>query len=342
MTDLITGVFSPADDKQTRRLIEQINSLQAGAVQHFAFPEPNGVEVSLERDVIMWGDVDVSQLKTAYIRGFSYTNPVVPKAMDDTDWSLWQYDYISTQQTLSFLYSSLTELDRRGVEMHNPPGLYLDVSMKINLLETLRHQGVALPELLCTNNREAADSFSDSHEGLLWRPATGRAAWQLCQHKQLDILIDESKPPVILSSIEPGLFLRCYISQGVPVLCLKYSPPAQIPLERMEVYQVVEASDFHPQLIEIAKNINMKWGSISCTLHEGKICLYDIDADPILTALPTQVQDYLSLCLAHALIARQNIPTAQALYDCALARELPFLRRMLTVLFEIEYRKYAS
>ncbi len=340
MVKLTTGIFAAANDKQSLALLKRLELLQAGAAKLFSFPEEGEPAVCLAADEILWNQTDVSRLDTAFIRGFSYSNPVVPRAMDDTDWSLWQYDYICEQQKTSFLYSALSEMQRRGVNMSNPPGVYLDVSMKMDLLERIRSAGVKVPDLLCTNDRQEADQFASKQENVLWRPVTGRAAWQLCQERQLDALIAADKTPVILASVEPGLFLRCYICNGEPVLCLKYGSPAQIPLERLEVFQVVEETDFYEALRTTCSLMNMQWGVISCTVEDGSASIYDIDADPVLTSLPPQVEEYLTLCLAHRLIG-QSAPTAQALFDTALVRSLPFLRRMLTVLFEIETRKYA-
>ncbi len=341
MAKPIAGIFVSTYDTQYPKLMSVLQSLQEGAAHLFRFPLQGSPLVSLERDVVLWDNVDVSKLSTAYVRGFSYTNPVVPAAMEDTDWSLWQLDYIREQQKTSFLYSAFSEMHRLGVNMYNAPGVYLDVSMKVDLLERIRDAGVTVPDLVCTNNRSEADSFSDSQENILWRPATGRAAWQLCKERQLDSLIDPGKTPVILAGIEPGIFVRCYICNGEPVLCLKYSPPSPLPLERLEVFQVVEETDFYHDLRATAKVLELQWGVISCTVDDGKTAVYDIDADPILSELPPEVQEYLMLCLAHSLIG-QTAPTAQALHGTSLVRSLPFLRRMLAVLFEIEYKKYAE
>ncbi len=342
MSDHLTGIFSPPGDRQATALFQVLESLEPGVAGMFDFPVEGKPAVSLGREAVMWGGMDVSQLKTAYIRGFSYTNPVVPGALEDVDWSLWQYDYISEQQKTSFLYSAMSELDRRGVKMSNPPGTFLDVSMKTDLLERMRSAGVGVPDILCTNTRSEADAFAARYDAILWRPATGRAAWQLCKERQLDALVDTDKTPVLLSSIKEGMFLRCYICDSEPVLNLKFAPPEQIPLERLEIYQAIQEDWFFPQLRDAAAVLNMRWGAIHCVINEnGELFVYDIDADPVLTAMPNEVQEYLNLCLANSLLGN-TLPAADKLMDTALVRSLPFLRRMLSVLFDIERSKYSG
>ncbi len=341
MTTPITGIFAPAGDRQSRILFEKLELLNPGAAKLFPFPRDGVPGVSLSRDEIYWDGVDVSRLQTAYVRAFSYNNPVIPPPMEDTDWSVWQFEYICEQQKSSFLYSALSEMNRRGVRMSNMPGVYLDVSMKTDLLERIRSADIQVAKLICTNLREEADRFAEENEHVLWRPVTGRAAWQLCMPRQMDALIDTDKTPVLLAAIEPGMLLRCYICNGEPVLCLKYGIPEQTPLERLEVFQAVEDSAFYPRLRAVAAVPEMLWGAIHCVVEDDEITVYDIDADPVLSAMPPEVEDYLCLCLAHGLLGN-SAPAADAIMDTALVRSLPFLRRMLTVLFDIERSKYAT
>ncbi|HBR95834.1 MAG TPA: hypothetical protein DD979_00440 [Gammaproteobacteria bacterium] len=341
MADLISGIFAPPGDLHADALHHVAERLQPGACARLAFPQAGVPAVSLERDAVYWGGEDVSRLQRAFVRGFSYTNPVVPRAMDDVDWSLWQYDYIGEQQKTSFLYSALSELDRRGVRMSNAPRVYLDVSMKTDLLARVRASGIQVPDVMCTNTRDEADAFMARHEHVLWRPATGRAAWQLCRERQLEFLVGADKTPVLLSSIAPGMFLRCYLVDGEPVLCLKYAAPEQVPLERLEVFQAIEDDSFYTQLRDTAAVLGMRWGAVHCVFDaEAGFAVYDIDPDPVVSAMPAAVQEYLNLCIAHDLLG-QSIPASDALRDTALVRELPFLRRMLSVLFDMERSKYA-
>jgi hypothetical protein len=339
MSPPITGIFAPAGDKQAGRLFKHLERLQPGCAELFYVPENGTPAVSLERESLYWNDVDVSLLKSAYVRGFSYTNPVVPRAKDDADWSLWQYDYITEQQKTSFLYSTFSEMHLRGVKMSNAPGVYLDVSMKMDLMERLRSDNVAVTDLLCTNDRQQAEAFCKAREHALWRPVTGRAAWQLCLERQLDALVDTDKPPILLAGITEGSFVRCYICNGEPVLCLKFGPASQLPLERLEVFEVMPETGFYDQLRKTAKVVGMQWGAVHCVINDDEICVYDIDADPILTSLPTEVEEYLTLCLAHGLLEK-SAPVSDALLDTALVRSLPFLRRMLAILFDMEGSKY--
>lgn len=341
MTTPVTGVFAPADDRHALELQRVVNELEPGSCALLAFPDDRGTpSVSLSRERVYWGDIDASQLKTGFVRGFQYGNPVVPQALTDVDWSLWQYSYISEQQKTSFLYSALSEIDRRGVSLFNPPGMYLDVSMKVDLLERVRAGGVRVADMLCTNDLSEARKFAKSREHILWRPVTGRAAWQLCMERQMQALLDCQKPPVMLAGIEPGLFLRCYVLNGEPVLCLKYVNPSQAPLERLEVFQRVEEGGFFNDLRACVKLSGLQWGAIHCAVEGDQLAVYDIDADPVTTTLPDEVQDYLNACIACALLGR-DLPDLMSIPEGPLPRALPFLRRMLTALFEVERSKYA-
>lgn len=340
MTKPVTAIFAPAGDRQAIELQRVINQLQPESCVLLAFPDDRGVPaVSLSREEVYWGDIDASQLKTGFVRAFQYSNPVVPQALTDVDWSLWHYTYIGEQQKTSFLYSALSEIDRRGVALFNSPGMYLDVSMKVDLLERVRSSGVAVAEMLCTNDITEARAFAEPREHILWRPVTGRAAWQLCLEKQMQALLDCQKPPVLLAGIEPGLFLRCYVLKGEPILCLKYVSPMQVPLETLEVFQAVEDIGFYDDLRTCAKLAGLKWGAIHCAVEGDRLAVYDIDADPVIEALPVEVQDYLNACIASSLLGRK-LPDSGSIPEGPLPRALPFLRRMLTALFEVERSKY--
>ncbi len=336
-----TGVFAPAGDSQALELQRVVNDLRPGACALMEFPSDGGEpSVSLSREAVYWGDVDATKLKTGFVRAFQYSNPVVPQPLSDVDWSVWQYTYIGEQQKTSFLYSALSEIDRRGVSLFNPPGMYLDVSMKVDLLERVRSGGVRVATMLCTNDLVEARAFAESREHILWRPATGRAAWQLCMERQLQALLDCRKPPVILADIEPGLFLRCYVLDGEPVLCLKFVNPMQVPLECLEVFQAVEEGGYFAELRKCIKLSGLKWGAIHCAVEDDRLAVYDIDADPVLSYLPVEVQNYLNTCIAYSLLALE-LPTSLTIPEGPLPRALPFLRRMLTALFEVERSKYA-
>lgn len=340
MTKPVTGIFAPAGDHHAIELHRVVNQLQPGSCALLAFPDDRGdPPVSLSREAIYWDDIDASQLKTGFVRAFQYSNPVVPQALTDVDWSLWQHSYIGEQQKTSFLYSALSEIDRRGISLFNPPGMYLDVSMKVDLLERVRAGGVRVADMLCTNDLSEARKFAKSREHILWRPVTGRAAWQLCMERQMQALLDCQKPPVLLAGIEPGLFLRCYVLNGEPVLCLKYVNPSQVPLERLEVFQMVEENGFFDDLRECAKLSGLQWGAIHCAVENDRLAVYDIDADPVTAALPDEIQDYLNVCIACTLLGR-DLPDSLSIPEGPLPRALPFLRRMLSALFEVERSKY--
>lgn len=335
-----TGIFAPAGHPRAEALLTLAESIRPGRVRSYPFPKEGGAGVGLGRERIDWAGDDVSQLDNALVFGFAYNNPVLPANVAETDWSLWQYDYICEQQKTSFLYSAFSEINRRGVCMYNPPGTYLDCATKPDMLFNLQAAGIGVPDLICTNSRDEAERFAEQHGTVLWRPSTGRAAWQICMEKQRDALFDGEQPPVLLAGIAPGLFLRCYLCDGEPVLALRYGAPAQTPLERLEFFQVEPDQSFYPVLRKIADASHVRWGVVHAAVDGDSVVVYDVDPDPVTTALPAGVNDYLTKVLACHLLGEQA-PAASVLGEDALVRELPFLRRMLSVLFDVERAKYA-
>lgn len=342
MTDMpSSGIFAPAGHARAVSLLTMAESIEPGIVRSYPFPTEGGAAVGLGRERIDWCGDDVSQLEKAVVMGFAYNNPVVPAVPAETDWSLWQYDYIGEQQKTSFLYSAFSEIDRRGVRMYNPPAAYLDCATKPDMLFKLHAAGIGTPELICTNSRDEAEAFAETHGTVLWRPSTGRAAWQVCMEKQREALFDAEQPPVLLSGVAPGLFLRCYLCDGEPVLVLRYGAPSQTPLERLEFFQLEPDDAFYPALREIAKLTGVRWGVVHAAVEGGSVVVYDVDPDPISSALPAPIDQYLQKVLACHLIG-ELAPQQDVLGEDPLVRELPFLRRMLSVLFEVERAKYAA
>lgn len=340
MAELTSGIFAAASNLQARQVFDICESLQAGEVGYFSFPEAyRGPEVGLSRASVMWDGMDVSALQRAYITGFNYNNPIVPRALTNVDWSLWQTDYIAEQQKSSFMYSAFSEMARRGVDLSNSPEQHVLTSMKVDLLARLDKGGVSVAKTLCTNLRSEADAFVAENELVLWRTVTGRAAWQLCLERQLDALISTEKPPVLLADVTEGSYLRCFLLRGKPVLCLRYAAPIQTPLERLEVFVMEEESELQNKFSKLSALLKLPWALVHCVVKDGDITVYDVDSDPILEQMPLDVQSYLNLCLAHDLLA-EPLPSAEHLSETALVREMPFLRRMLTVLFDIERKKY--
>ncbi|MDO6461244.1 hypothetical protein Q4485_11095 [Granulosicoccaceae sp. 1_MG-2023] len=335
-----SAIFAPPGHARAARLLALAEAIRPGTMRGYAFPVAAGDAVGLGREAVYWNGDDVSRLGRAALFGFAYHNPVVPQTPVETDWSLWQYDYISEQQKTSFLYSAFSEISRRGVRLYNPPSVYLDCATKPDLLLSAQAAGAQIPALICTNSRDEAEAFAAEHEIVLWRPATGRAAWQVCGERQREALFATDQPPVLLAAVVPGLFLRCYLCDGEPVLALRFGAPAQTPLERLEFFQLEPDTVFYPALREIAANSGLRWGVIHAAVEGERVTVYDIDPDPVTSALPEAVNTYLLKVLACHLMA-EPAPLPAVLGEDALVRELPFLRRMLSVLFDIERSKYA-
>ncbi len=284
--------------------------------------------------------VDLSTFDRVWVHGFTYENPIIPAVDLNRDWSVWQVDYLLDQQAYSSRFSLLRELERRGVQVVNPVALHLEAYVLFGLLEKLRSRGYQLPELFCGNRAPAAERFSQAHETVLWRPATGRASWQIFGEKQRKAFVATDKPPVILAAAKPGPVIRAYLAGRRVVLCLKHhSPSPTPPLESLERFWAVPCADeVRSTLEKLADEIGLQWGSITYVEGPNGPWIYDIDVDPILDWMPTGHQTFLIRTLA-AVLTGNTPPTADSDEPRLLERPNLFLRRMLHILFQFEMSK---
>lgn len=333
------GLFSQPHDSQTSALQDYINSIAPGVCQHFTVPVHGSPPVALDRSGVYWDSVNVAELDLAYVHGFSYANPVIPPSRDNLDWTVWQVDYISEQQKSSFMFSAFEEMERRGVRLFNPPRIHVQNFLKVDLLGELRGAGFQVPKMVCTNDREVVQAFGHDVEQPIWRPVTGRAAWQAFGDKQRELLVSTRATPILLAEIIDGPLIRSYLIDGQPLLCLQNSAPALTPLERLEVFQEFECSEVHGELRRLAEITGLRWGQVLFVLKDDQIWVYDVDADPIFDWLPEVYQRKLGEGLAQRFLGH-DIATGTEVSDTAHLRPTPFLRRMLRILFELEYRKY--
>ncbi len=339
MPRLKIGLFARTGDQQTSLLKGCIDRLDANACCHFTLPQNSTPGVALDETGVYWGETNVAELDCAYIHGFRYANPVIPRSLDDIDWTLWQTDYIAEQQKVSFLYSAFSEMERRGVRLFNSPAVHVQNFMKLDLLETLRQGGFQVPRLVCSNDRKAAEAFVTMITPVIWRPTTGRAAWQLCLDRQRENLISPDKPPILLAEVIEGPLIRAYLFDGKPLLCLKHNAPAPLPLERLEMFQAAEYPEVYEELQRLAELVGLRWVAVFFALREDRPWIYDIDPDPLFEGLPEVYQRRLTEGLARGLLG--DDPRALGEWpDTPQLRPTPFLRRMLRILFEFESFKY--
>jgi hypothetical protein len=338
------GIFSEQHNSQASRLHHHINSLIPNSCQLFTLPKDNGTpKVTLDETGIYWDNINVTKLDIAYLHGFSYTYPVIPASPNNTDWNLWQFDYLLEQQKFSFLLSAFTEMERHGVKLFNSPKIHLKNFAKQELLEDLRHTKFLVPRIICTNDIEATQTFIQDigTQKIVWRPATGRAAWQLFRDKQREFLIAAEKTPVLLAEIIEGPLIRSFLVNGRSLLDLnRHSPACILHAETLESFQVVNSSEFHEELQKLVNHLSLPWGQISFILREGRPWIYDIDPDPILGQLPDLFHKRLIGGLARGILGLETGVFQEPLPESPQTRPTLFLKRMLFPLFELEAMKY--
>lgn len=337
------GIFSEPHNQQATALCQAINELAPGSGRHFSLPNRGVPPVAVAEEGVFWDGVNVADFDLAYIHGWDYSNPILPRVLGSVDWSLWQADYLTDQQQASFLYSVFSELERRGVRLFNPPATQVRNFLKVDLLERLREAGLDVPRMLCTNDMEETKTFVARlrPRPTAWRPVTGRAAWQLFLDHQREVLISPRKPPILLAEGINGLLIRAYVLNGQPLLCLKRNAAVNTwNAEALEVFQAVECPEVVSEaLARAAEAISLRWGVILFVLEEERAWFYDVDADPLFDELPAVFRKRLTEGLARGFLD-QTLDALPALPDTPQPRPTLFLRRMLHLLFEFERQKY--
>lgn len=340
MARISIGLFSSRGDKQTDLLARRLHELAPGVAHHFTIPEAGAPPVALDRMAIEWDGINVADLDHAYIHGFRYANPALPRALEEADWTLWQTDYITDQQRMSFLHSAFSELGRRGVRLFNSPAVHVHAFALPNLFEELRQSGFRVPPLICTNDRDAAEAFCGQVGVSVWRPTTGRAPWQRCTPYRRDRVIGLDKPPILIAGVVHGPLIRAYLFNGKPLLLVKSKAPAFAPpLERLEVFLAVECPEVYGDLERLAQALQLGWGAVSFVVQEHQPWIYAIDPDPVWAQLPGPHAERVVTGLAKGL-AGEDLTELGELTAEPQPRNTLFLRRMLQPLFELEHRKY--
>jgi len=342
---LTIGIFSESDepDNLSGMLLEQLQQYSSDSYQCFDLRLTAQSKVTISEKAIIWNDIDLSHLKVAFLHGFNYQNPVIPDSSDNKDWALWSADSITRQQKYSLLFSLFSELQRRGVVLINPLRTLIGNYMKVNCLDQIAGQGLKSPEFICSNEIGPVETFIQDQINTVWRPATGRAAWQLFTAKQCNELVSLEKPPILVAGIVPGPLRRAYCLDGEVVLLLNQAGPSdQAQLERLEMYQSCDYSAYQERLSALCKQFNIHWGEILFVDTGDELVIYDIEPDPPIEFLPSYYVEYLAKVLANYLSAfsAQREFQALAVDEKVVQRTALFTRRMLRILFDFERSKY--
>ena len=300
--------------------------------------------VALDAAGVSWGGVRLERLEAILVHGFRYEDPVLPPADPACDWSLWQIGAVVRQQSWSFLYSVWSRLEQiGGPRLYNPVSTELAAFDRPGQLDRLARAGFAVPARLMSNDDGAAAAFQRRHDGsgVVWRPVTGRASWQLFRERQRRFLVAVDKPPVLLAAITPGSLLRAYVLDGRVVLTLAAAAPNRDGLERLETMAAV--TGLAPERLEAVGSavsaLGLRWACALVVESPGGPVFYDIDPDPELDDLAVPFAAFLKQCLGAALTGAP-LP-APAFGPEPLERPALLLRRMLAIQFDMEQTKYA-
>ncbi|HYG77168.1 MAG TPA: hypothetical protein VEK08_19345 [Planctomycetota bacterium] len=336
------GIFSNAGDRQAQRLFDALETLSSGSAQMFDLALNPEDRTALDANRLIWNGVDLAKLDAAFVRGFSYQDPILPSGGIDIDWSVWREDYIAEQMKYTYLHSLFMEMARRGVKVVNSPEQHMQGFMRPLVLEQLRRAGVSVPQSVCTNIMDVAKDFCAKNAAVVWRPVTGRASIQLFRDKQREALISLKKPPVILAELKDGPLVRGYFFENKPLLLLERYVPAAQPEETLERFFEVPCPEVREQLALAARTLNIPWVQMLFTIVDGKAWIYDVDTDPLIEGLPIDFQTKLTSLLAQKLLGRNADFEAplSGLDEAVRQRPTMFLRRMLQILFEFEQSKY--
>lgn len=339
------AIFAPRGADIADALARRI-AARADAPAHLFSVDPTAAEpAAVDGAAISWGGVRLDQASAVFITGFRYEDPVLPPvagpdAGADADWSLWQARHVLRQQGYSFCWSFFSRLEAAGVKLYNPPSVLLNLFCRQRPLDVLRAAGLPAAATTVTNDPATAEEIQGRGGLTVWRPATGRAAWQVFRDKQRRHLVAADKPPVMLATAEAGPVLRVYVVNGAITLILVAAPPAHEGVERFEVFKSLDPASV-PGIAVVgaaAEKLGLNWGVFTVVAGENGVTIYDVDPDPVIADLPAALREHLTEALACALT---GAPLPAPLADTADQRETLLLRRMLTIQFEMEATKHA-
>lgn len=329
------GIIGPS--RSPRTVAARTALTAAGAEVHvFDSDLPEGEEVTLSAEGARWNGVLLNDLDTVLVIGFRYQDPVLPAADPEVDWSLWQCGHTRAVQTFSFLHSLLCRLETGPVRPLNPVSAHLGAFSRFSDLRRWAGLGIAVPELLCTNDPAAAIEAERDWGPLVWHPAVGRGAWQLFRERQRLDLLAPGKPPILLAAVTEGPLVRALMCEGEVMLSLISAPPSDEGPERFELFKAAYLDD--PGLAAIARVLadnGVPWAEARCVMTPRGPVLFDIDPDPVLNDLPADLARAAWERTAARLVDAPLPPLGAEIHE----RATLFQRRMLRVQFEMERSK---
>lgn len=350
------GLISDPGDTTALAVRAALERFQPGSAVPLQLAIPAEQPMVLDGHRSRLGDQDLAGLDLLMVFGLWYMDPVVPEPEVDPDWSLWQVGHVAGQQRYSAVLSLLEHLHRCGRSVINPPRAHLMHFMKAHGFGALQRAGVPLPPWICTNERTTVEAMRERHCDLIWRPATGRGAWQRFGPLQEEDLTAAAKPPILLAPAPRGAFHRTWVLDGEPLWCVRCEPPAMVPveelqpgaggdgrygelasLETLERLTTVSGEALQAPLPGLMEILETRWMEVLFTLEEQRVTIYDWDVDPRLGWLPGGCRERLADALASRLLGR---PAGEASYPHRVERPAPFLRRGLQILFDMEESKY--
>lgn len=334
------ALFAPPGARFPRLVADRLTALTGDAPRRFTVEPDGDAPAAVDGAATTWDGMRVDQASAAWITGFRYEDPVLPAAGEDADWSLWQTRHVRRQQGYSFMWSFFSRVEAAGVRLYNPPSALLDLFCRQRPLDVLRARGLPAVSVVVTNDPQVADAVRQRSETTVWRPAAGRAAWQIFRDKQRRHLVGPDKPPVLLAAAEAGVLLRIYTANGAVALALAAAPPAREAVERFERFQTVAPASIAgvDAVGKAAETLGLNWAVFTVLSRPDGLTIYDVDPDPAVDDLPAALRDVLAGALAHALAGRP-VPAAPAAETAE--RDALLLRRMLVIQFEMEATKHA-
>jgi hypothetical protein len=334
------AIFAPRGADIADDIARRVAARTDAPAHRFSVDPTAAEPAAVDGAAISWDGVRLDQASAVFVTGFRYEDPVLPPAGVEADWSLWQARHVLRQQGYSFCWSFFSRLEAAGVKLYNPPSVLLDLFCRQRPLDMLRAAGLPAAAVAVTNDPATAEAIQGRGGVTVWRPATGRAAWQVFRDKQRRHLIAADKPPVMLATAAPGPVLRVYVVNGAVALVLIAAPPAHEGVERFEVFKSLDpASIVGVDVVgAAAEKLGLNWGVFTVVAGESGVTIFDVDPDPVIADLPAALREHLTEALACGL---SGAPLPAPPTDAAEQRETLLLRRMLTIQFEMEATKHA-
>ncbi|MFP4476396.1 MAG: hypothetical protein ACLFOY_12620 [Desulfatibacillaceae bacterium] len=321
---------------QARLVRDSLNRL--AGVQAIALdPGSGGVPVSMDLGGTVVDGRAAGRFDVAYTHGFGYERPVTPPECPGVDRSVWRDDHVVEVQRAAFVHGLFENMERRGMTVVNPPRVWFAVFLLPVLLDRVEAAGVKVLKRVCTNDLELADGFASEAGRTVWRPVTGRAAWQVHVRGRDVRRFGPGRPPILLAEAPPGSLVRIWTYLGRPLLCVSYRSPDVGPPERLETVRELDPGPYVRFCEDFHEAASIPWSLLSLVDGKDGQWLADVDADPDFSWLPGSYRDILCLRFARALAGLEIRDTGSLLPEAA--RPVPAQRSALRMLYALERAK---